>query len=106
MILKAIPKKVIIYIVASAILLLVGAFGGYTFAKRANYKGVIKQQKKDAIAVLEHGEQEDVAKKHVSESIEKLRVINDPTGGLDKPSPTDYLNELYKSDRATQSEFD
>lgn len=105
MILKFIPKKTIIIIVASIILLAVGAFGGYTFAKRAQYKGVIKQQAKDAKAVMKHQEKKDVAAKQKAKDIEAIKDIPDPIGCLDKPSGDEYLNELLKSDSKAKSIF-
>lgn len=65
MIWKLIPKKIIIYAVAAVILLGVGAFGGYTFCKRSQYKGVINQQAKDAKIVVKHQEKKDVVDEKV-----------------------------------------
>jgi len=105
MIWKLIPKKVILYIVAAAILLGVGAFGGYTFCKRAQYKGVIKQQQKDADAVLEHQEKKDVVEREVIKYIEVIKRIPDKSGCLDKPNDSAYIDRLLESDSDTQSSF-
>ena len=105
MILKFIPKKVIMYIVASAVLMGVGAFGGYTFCKRAQYKGVIKQQEKDAQAVLKHEDKKDVVDKKVNKQIEKIRSLPDTSSCLDVRNSDDYLNELQRADSIAESEF-
>jgi len=105
MILKFIPKKTIIIIVASIILLAVGAFGGYTFAKRAQYKGVIKQQAKDAKAVMKHQEKKDVAAKEIIKYVEIIKKIPDISGCLDKPNSDEYLNELLRADSKQKSIF-
>jgi len=105
MILKFIPKKTIIIIVASIILLAVGAFGGYTFAKRAQYKGVIKQQAKDAKAVMKHQEKKDVAAKEIIKYIEVIKKIPDVSGCLDRPNDDKYLDELLRADSKQKSIF-
>lgn len=103
MILKLIPKKAILYVAASIILLLVGAFGGYTFCKRAQYKGVIKQQEKDAKTVLKHQEDKDNVNEKFTESVEEIKAVKESC--LDKPNSDDYLNRLQRSDSISESIF-
>jgi hypothetical protein len=105
MITKLIPMKAIIVIGMSLVLLAVGAFGGYTFCKRSQYKGVIKQQQKDAKAVLKHQEKKDAAAKEIIKYIEVIKKIPDTSGCLDKPSGDEYLNQLLDSDSKAQSSF-
>ena len=105
MIWKLIPKKVILYIVGAAILLGVGVFGGYTFCKRAQYKGVIKQQEKDAKAVLEHQENKDNVEKEINKSIEIIKKMPDVGGCLDKLNDDNYLDRLQRADSQSESGF-
>jgi len=77
----------------------VSGLAGWTLAKRAGDRGVIKQQQKDAEEVMKHEE----AKEKVQEKIRtviKTRIIKvpDPSGCLDRPSPDNYLDGLQRSD--------
>ena len=106
MIWKLIPKKLIVYAVAAMILLAVGAFGGYTFCKRSQYKGIIKQQQKDAKAVVKHQEKKDVVDEKVGNALEEAKKVSDASGCLDKPSPDVYLDRLLRADSVAESGFD
>lgn len=103
--LKLIPKQVIIYIVITVLSLAVGAFAGYTFCKRAQYKGVINQQAKDAIMVMKHQEKKDVIDIEVKKHVNVLRAVPDTSGCLDESSPDAYLDKLLRADSVAESGF-
>jgi len=105
MITKLIPKKAIVILVLALVSMVIGAFGGYTFCKRAQYKGVIKQQANDATAVVEHQEKKDAVDDKFNENVSKLKAIPDITGCLDKSSDAEYLDQLFKSDSEAKSGF-
>lgn len=104
-VLKMIPKQVIIYIVLVVLSLAVGAFGGYTLCKRAQYTGVIKQQKKDAVNVAKHQENKDAVDEKVRSGIDALRKIPDASGCLNKSNSDIYLDELQRTDSISKSGF-
>lgn len=106
MIWKLIPKKILVVLAVALVSLVVGAFGGYTFCKRANYKGVINQQAKDAKIVMKHQEKKDVANEKLTKDIKEIQAIPDSTGCLDEPSDDRYIERLLESDREAQSSFD
>lgn len=103
--LKLLPKRVILFIVITVLTFLVGAFAGYTFCKRANYKGVINQQANDAEEVMKHQERKDVIDTEVKKHIDAVKQVPDTGGCLDKRSPDAYLDKLLDADSISQSGF-
>jgi len=101
-----IPQKIISKIVIVAIVFVSGAFSGYSYCKRSNDKGVIKQQNKDAEEVMRHEDQKITVRKNVDEKIKSIRKIIDPSGCLDANSPDDYFNRLLDADSTAKSSFD
>lgn len=98
--------KIIVFALLALILLGTGAFGGYTFCKRAQYKGVINQQAKDATTVMEHEEKKDVAEKELDKVIEvRVEKAGGTSGCLNTPSPDAYLDGLLDADRKAKSSF-
>lgn len=102
---KLLPKQTIIYIVITVISLGLGLFGGYTFCKRAQYKGVINQQTKDAKAVVQHQEKKDEVDTKVQEHVEALKGIPDTSGCLDAANGAAYLERLQRADGVAKSSF-
>ena len=103
------PKlvKPLIILVVSMVIFSIGAFAGYTFCKRAQYAGVIKQQEKDAKIVMKHLDRKEEVRKNVNAIIEtKVQNVVDSTGCLDADSPDIYINGLLDADRAAKSGFD
>ena len=100
-----IPQKIVSKIVIVAIVFVSGAFSGYSYCKKSNYKGVIKQQAKDAKDVMEHEEEKIEVKKNVDEKIEVIKKIIDPTGCLDVNSPNDYFDGLLDAENGKKSQF-
>jgi len=100
-----IPQKIISKIVIVAIVFVSGAFAGYSYRSSLNYKGVIKQQKKDAKEVMKHEDEKIQVKKNVDEKIEVFKKIVDPSGCLDTNSPDDYLNGLLDIEYGKESQF-
>jgi len=100
-----IPQKIISKIVIVAIVFVSGAFSGYSYCKRSNDKGVIKQQNKDAEEVMRHEDQKITVRKNVDEKIEVFKKIVDPSGCLDTNSPDDYLNGLLDIEYGKESQF-
>jgi hypothetical protein len=98
--------RIIILALIAALLFISGAFTGYTYCKRANYKGIIKQQEKDAKKVLEHEEKKDKVEKYVKPKIiERIKIVKDTSGCLDVINSDEYIDSLLKSDREAQSSF-
>ena len=103
---KEMNKNVIIGIL---VLVLCGISGlaGWTLAKRASDRGVIKQQRSDAKEVLKHADVKETAKQKVETIIRtRIRTIVDPSGCLDTDSPDAYLDSLFDADREAKSGFD
>jgi len=97
--------KIIILALVAVLLFASGAFTGYSYCKRAQDKGVIKQQAKDAVIVMEHQIKKDEAEKNVDTIITKLIKIKDTSGCLDNPNNDEYLNWLHRADSRAQSSF-
>jgi len=98
--------KIIGLAVIAALLFLSGIFTGYSYCKRAQDAGVIKQAKKDAKAVDKHQDKKEEVEKNVTKQIDSIKKIIDPSGCLDAPTPDDYLNGLLRADSAAKSGFD
>lgn len=99
-------QKIIAKIVIVAIVFISGAFSGYSYCKRSNYKGVIKQQAKDAVNVDTHQVKKEKVKKNVNKKIEDIKKIVDLSGCLDIDSPDDYFDRLLDADSTAKSGFD
>lgn len=97
--------KIIGLAVVAALLFFSGIFTGYSYCKRAQDAGVIKQAKKDAKAVDKHQGKKEKVEKNVTKQIDTIKKIIDPSGCLDAPAPGDYLNRLFSADRAAESGF-
>ena len=98
--------RITILALVAALLFVAGGFTGYTFCKRASYKGVIKQQAKDAEAVLKHQNKKDEVVNNVKPKIiERIKFIKDTSGCLDSANSDDYINKLLKSDSEAKSSF-
>jgi len=98
--------KIIGAAVIAALLFLSGTFVGYSYCKRAQDKGVIDQQAKDAETVMKHEDKKDEVTAKVEKAIAKAQKIADPTGCLDTNNSDDYLDGLQRADRAAKSGFD
>ncbi|MCK5609724.1 hypothetical protein KAR91_48065 [Candidatus Pacearchaeota archaeon] len=92
--------------IIALILMTAGAVGGYSYCKSSNYKGIIKQQTKDAKTILKHEDKKKEVKGNVDTSIAKFKTIDDPSGCLDTISPDDYIDKLLDADSAAKSGFD
>jgi len=97
--------KTIGIVIIAVLLFLSGIFVGYSYCKRAQDKGVIDQQAKDAKTVMKHEDKKDEIKAKVEKAIAKIQKIVDPTGCLDTGNSDDYLDELQRADRISKSEF-
>ena len=96
-------------IIAILVVVMCGVSGlaGWTLAKRASDRGVIKQHQKDAKEVLKHADVKETAKQKVETIIRtRIRTIVDPSGCLDTDSPDAYLDSLFDADREAKSGFD
>lgn len=98
--------KIIGIAVIAVLLFVSGCFVGYSYCKRAQDAGVIKQAKKDAKAVDNHQDKKEKVEKNVTKQIGTIKKIIDPSGCLDAPAPDDYLNRLLSTDSAAKSGFD
>ncbi len=92
-------------IIAILILVMCGVSGlaGWTLAKRASDRGVIKQQTKDAKEVMDHDLARKDKERKVGRILTRIKGINDPSKCLDTSSPPDYLNGLLDADREAKS---
>jgi len=98
-------KTIQIVLITALIAYLSGFGSGYFYRGLANAKGVIKQQDKDADAVLEHHDKEKGVIKYVTRYKTILKKIPDPSGCLDASSPDDYLKQLHDTDSKAKSGF-
>lgn len=100
-------NKNIIIAILVLVMCLVSGLAGWTLAKRASDRGVIKQQKKDAKEVMKHADTTEATKQKVQTIIRtRIKTIVDPSKCLDSSSPDDYLDSLFDADRAAKSGFD
>lgn len=96
-------------IIGILILVMCGVSGlaGWTLAKRASDRGVIKQQKSDAKEVMKHADKKEAAKQRVRTIIRtRIKYVKDNSGCLDRPSDSEYVRGLLDADREAQSGFD
>ena len=101
-------KKYIIILIGVLVVVLciVSGLAGWTLAKRASDRGVIKQQAKEAREVMKHDDTKQLVSKKVETIIRtQIRTIVDPSGCLDTDSPDDYIGSLLDADREAQSGF-
>ena len=94
--------KEIIILVLAALLFVAGMFTGYSYSKRSQDAGVIKQQQQDAEDVDKHRTETDKVNENVAKTITIIKKIKDPSGCLDVASPDEYLDGLLNADSKTQ----
>lgn len=99
-------KQAAIYGIVLLVVALLGGAVGYTWAKRASDRGVIKQQQKDAKAVQKHDAKTRVIIKEVEKIKVVVRKIHDPDGCLDSPVPSAISDRLRDTISATRSASD
>lgn len=100
-------QRIAIVLAIALGLVVLGAVAGYQWCKSSQYKGVIKQQEKDAVDVLEHVEQSTQVHKNVDKVIEtRIKKVVDASGCLDTTSPDDYIDGLLNADSTAQSIID
>lgn len=95
-------------IIAILVLVMCGVSGlaGWTLAKRASDRGVIKQQKSDAKELMKHDVARETTDKKVKTIIRtRIRTIVDPSGCIDTSSPDSYIDSLLDADSTAESGF-
>ena len=95
-------NKPIIILALAVVIFTLGGAAGWSFAKRASDRGVIKQQQSDAKKAVKHDANIRHLKKSLSKTLEQLKGFKDASGCLDTPSDPEYVRRLLESDRLTR----
>lgn len=95
-------KETIVMLIVTVGLFVAGVFSGIYYHKQSSLKGVIKQQGKDATAVMEHKEKQKEVIKYVTKTKTVLLKIKDNSGCLDRSNAGPYLDSLLSADGQTK----